>query len=272
MTPRWFLDDPGSILKFSKNHHFWPKIHPNLAWPEHPWCPAGKFESRNRKIDINEYPCTLKFWNRPTGVEIGCVQSQKFWATVTGPKMPDRPHPRILKHPQVEEECFAPFSKWCEALSSGGVFGQKNGSKHESSQICMRALEFYISNLAESEFINDYLIHQHLGVAKIRIWAETRVFQHISWIFERQTHEPLSAASLFGITMFESTFKRSVWAEILGNKNLQGCRSAILVAILEFQKSPKISIRSRFRRVLSFQRATGPPLSGRLSGVEVWIF
>ena len=109
-----------------------------------------------------------------------------------------------------------------------------------------RALEFQISNLVESEFINDFLIHQRLGVAKIRIWAETSSFSTHFVDFREAKQEPLPAASLFGITMFESTFKRSVWAEILGNKNLQGYRSAILVAILEFQKPPKLQSGANF--------------------------
>ena len=34
---------------------------------------------------------------------------------------------------------------------------------------------FYISNLAESESVNDFLIHQRLGVAKTKILAEKSI-------------------------------------------------------------------------------------------------
>ena len=43
-----------------------------------------------------------------------------------------------------------------------GSFPAKIGSKNESSQICMAALEFYISNLAESESVNDFITRQEL--------------------------------------------------------------------------------------------------------------
>ena len=46
----------------------------------------------------------------------------------------------------------------------GSFSAKKIGSKHQSSQICMRALEFYISNIVESKFVNDVLIRQRLGV------------------------------------------------------------------------------------------------------------
>ena len=50
------------------------------------------------------------------------------------------------------------FSKWCEALSSGEFLQPGPGSKHESSRNCMRALEFYISNHAESKYLGGFSI------------------------------------------------------------------------------------------------------------------
>ena len=43
-----------------------------------------------------------------------------------------------------------------------GSFPAKVESKNESSQIRMAALEFYISNLAESESVNGFIIRQDL--------------------------------------------------------------------------------------------------------------
>ena len=55
-------------------------------------------------------------------------------------------------------------------------FRQNPGSKHAKSQICTIALEFYISNVAESESVNDFLIHQRLRVAKIKMLEEKSKF------------------------------------------------------------------------------------------------
>ena len=43
------------------------------------------------------------------------------------------------------------------------VFRPDPGSKIAKSQICTRALEFYISNIAESKSVNDLFIRQRLG-------------------------------------------------------------------------------------------------------------
>ena len=53
-----------------------------------------------------------------------------------------------------------------------GVFQPKSGSTNESSRNCMRALEFYISNVVESEYPNDFIIYARLGVAKIQMFDE----------------------------------------------------------------------------------------------------
>ena len=135
------------------------------------------------------------------------------------------------------------FSTWCEALSSGGVFGQNFGSKHESSQICMRALEFYISNLVESESINDFLIHQRLGVAKIRISAETsRLLKHFVDFHEESERTGARRFVIRNHRVRIYILAFSLFPEPLGVHVTGGWCPPILVVILEFPKSRKTLI------------------------------
>ena len=61
----------------------------------------------------------------------------------------------------------------------------------------MRASEFYISNVVESEYPNDFSIYARLGVAKIQIFDEMSEFSTHFINFRKETGR--TAACRFGI-------------------------------------------------------------------------
>ena len=121
-----------------------------------------------------------------------------------------------------------------------GVLQPKSGSKNESSQNLLRALEVYISNVVESEYVNDFLICQRLGVAKIRIFDHVSSF--LTHFIDFSEESGRTGARRFVIRnhhvrIYFPTFRLS--PDPLNVRVTRGWCSTIFVAFLDFSKPRK---------------------------------
>ena len=121
-----------------------------------------------------------------------------------------------------------------------GVFRQNPGSKYAKSQICTRALEFYISKYTESESTNGFVIRQELGASKIEIFDRNSRILVVFVVFRGESER--TGSRRFDIRNLHVRIyppASRLPSDLLRARVAGGWCSAILVAIFDFSKSRK---------------------------------